>query len=172
MISPQAFDGFCLLYPIVTGVFYSAPARNPRWRSPSFSRPMGYNSSGRSSWRCAKLMLGGGLMDGDGWRCICSLFFLCVHCVHNKKLLIIDNIEHRGVWYFKFDSNRGVWYFKLNSHCVFLKRVIVFALRLAKIYSRAYHVASPRTTGQILQSDIDPRLNATCSRPLPLLVSA
>lgn len=46
-------------------------------------------------------------------------------------------------------------------HMVFLKRVIVFALRLAEIYSRAYHVASPRTTGQILQSDIDPRLNAT-----------
>ena len=79
------------------------------WATTALAAPLG----DVQSWCSA----GGGLMDGDGWRCIClSLFF---KCVHNKKLLIIDNIEHRGVWYFKFDSHRGVWYFKLNSHCLF-----------------------------------------------------
>ena len=109
---------FVYCIPSLPVSFYSAPARNPRWRSPSFSRPMGYNSSGRSSWRCAKLMLGGRWPDGWRWMTMyLSLSFF--KCVHNKKLLIIDNIEHRGVWYFKFDSHRGVWYFKLNSHCLF-----------------------------------------------------
>ena len=172
MISPQAFDGFCLLLSHRYRCLLQCSGSKPTVKEPEFFKAHGL----QQLW---PLLLEMCKADArrwpDGWRWMTMYLlslFLCVHCVHNKKLLIIDNIEHRGVWYFKFDSNRGVWYFKLNSHCVFLKRVIVFALRLAEIYSRAYHVASPRTTGQILQSDIDPRLNATCSRPLPLLVSA
>ena len=54
--------------------------------------------------------------------------------VHDKKLLMIDNIERRGVWL--------VWHFKLRSH-VLLKKItiIIFAPRLAIIDLCAYYLA-------------------------------